>query len=265
MAAFQAAAPATATRSRRPALKRSRIQFQIASPPVRMYSRKTNISAAPLTSWAASERPPSTPLTTPPAASLAAGRMLSRKLRIASSCSCTHSLLSCSQATTSSAPALMSSPTPPRLPNSASVNTHASPIAITRTPRRLPATASPRGIPRPVAQSTSGSTCVLMSAATISGTVAPRAYQIAPPTRNTPAVISSALALHCAMALPAAARGAPSADIATAPQDQLPDLGDRDDGQARPDADQPLVAGQRHGVEDPLEEPELGRQDDRGG
>ena len=33
----------------------------------------------------------------------------------------------------------------------------------------------------------------------------------------------------------------------------------------RADADQPLVAGQRHRVEDPLEEPQLGREDDRAG
>ena len=136
-----------------------------------------------------------------------------RKLRIASSCCLTQSLLSRSQATTSSAPSLMSSPTPPRLPNSASVNSHASPAAISTTPIRLAATASPRGTPRLVAQPISGSSCVLTSAATISGTVAARAYQIAPPTSNTPAVISSALALQRAIALPAAARAGTSADM----------------------------------------------------
>ena len=97
----------------------------------------------------------------------------------------------------------MSWPTPPRLPNSASENTHASPSPISTTPTRLPATASPRGTPRLVAQPMSGSSWVLISAATINGTVAARAYQIAPPTRTQPAVISSALALQAAMALPA--------------------------------------------------------------
>src|SRR5829696_4874168 len=58
-----------------------------------------------------------------------------------------------------------------------------------------------------------GSSCVLISAATISGTVAERAYQIAPPTRNAPAVMRSAFALHAAIALPAAARGRASADM----------------------------------------------------
>ena len=52
----------------------------------------------------------------------------------------------------------------------------------------------------------SGSSCVLINAATMSGTVAVRAYQTAPPTRNTPAVVRSALALQLAIALPAEAR-----------------------------------------------------------
>jgi hypothetical protein len=55
---------------------------------------------------------------------------------------------------------------------------------------------------------------LLISAATISGMVAERAYQIAPPTSNTPAVLSSALALQRAIALPAAPRAGTSADMA---------------------------------------------------
>ena len=54
-------------------------------------------------------------------------------------------------------------------------------------------------MPWPSAQVTSGSSWVLIRAATISGTVAARAYQIAPPTRNTPAVIRSAFALQRAI------------------------------------------------------------------
>jgi len=65
-----------------------------------------------------------------------------------------------------------------------------------------------------VAQPISGSSWLLISAATISGMVAERAYQIAPPTSNTPAVISSALALQRAIALPAAPRAGTSADMA---------------------------------------------------
>ena len=59
-----------------------------------------------------------------------------------------------------------------------------------------------------MAQAISGSSCVLTKAATISGTVADRAYQIAPPTRNTPAVISSAFALQLAIWVPAGNRSA---------------------------------------------------------
>ncbi len=59
----------------------------------------------------------------------------------------------------------------------------------------------------------SGSSWVLISAATINGMVAPRAYQIAPPTRSQPAVISSALALQRAMALPAETGSDATADI----------------------------------------------------
>ena len=73
--------------------------------------------------------------------------------------------------------------------------------------------ASPRGTPRLVAQPMSGSSWVLISAATISGMVALRAYQIAPPTSSQPAVISSALALQRAIALPAEARSGTTADI----------------------------------------------------
>jgi hypothetical protein len=100
------------------------------------------------------------------------------------------------------------------LPNSESVNTQASPTPISTTKIRLAAIASPRGTPRPTAQPISGRSWVLISAATISGTVAERAYQIAPPTRSQPAVIRSALALQRAIALPAAARAGASADIA---------------------------------------------------
>ncbi len=136
-----------------------------------------------------------------------------RNSRIASSCCLIQSLLSRSQATTSSAPALMSSPTPPRLPNSASANSQASPAVIATTPSRLAAMASPRETPRLVAQPINGSSWVLTRAATMSGTVAARAYQMAPPTRNTPAVIRMALALQLAIALPAAARAGASADM----------------------------------------------------
>src|SRR4051812_28230508 len=45
---------------------------------------------------------------------------------------------------------------------------------------------------------------------------------------------------------------------------QLPQLGGDDDRQARADADQPLVAGEIDGVQHPVEEAELGGEDDRG-
>src|SRR3954470_7266337 len=48
-------------------------------------------------------------------------------------------------------------------------------------------------------------------------------------------------------------------------QEELPDLGGDEDGEARADADQPLIARQLGGVEDALEEPELGGEDDRAG
>src|SRR3954453_21926805 len=48
-------------------------------------------------------------------------------------------------------------------------------------------------------------------------------------------------------------------------QQELADLRSHDDRQRRSDADQPLVAGQLHGVEDPPQEPERGGQDDRHG
>src|SRR5689334_14550586 len=47
-------------------------------------------------------------------------------------------------------------------------------------------------------------------------------------------------------------------------RDQLPHLGHRDHGQARADADQPLVARHLDRVEDALEEAQLGGEDDRG-
>src|SRR4029079_18484520 len=48
-----------------------------------------------------------------------------------------------------------------------------------------------------------------------------------------------------------------------AAQQELPALRDGDDGERGPDADQPLVARQLLGVEDALEEPELGPAHDR--
>src|SRR3954451_18882929 len=50
-----------------------------------------------------------------------------------------------------------------------------------------------------------------------------------------------------------------------AAQHKLPDLGGDDDGQPGADADQPLVAGQLDRVQDALQQPELGGQDDRHG
>ena len=133
-----------------------------------------------------------------------------RKARIESSCSLAHELLSRSQAITLSAPALMFLPTPSRLPKSESENTQIRPAEISRTPIMQPAIASPLETPRPVAQPTRGSSWVLIRAATMSGTVAARAYQTAPPTSRSPAVPRSALALHVANALPAEARVRPS-------------------------------------------------------
>ena len=69
--------------------------------------------------------------------------------------------------------------------------------------RRSPGRVTRRDGP---AQSTSGTSCVLTSAATISGTVAARAYQMVPPTRKMPAAMSSAFALQRAICVPAAAR-----------------------------------------------------------
>ena len=163
-----------------------------------------------LTSCAASARPPSTPPTMPDAASLAAGRMPLRKLRIASSWSLTQPLLPWSHAMALSAPSLISWPTPPRLPNSASAKTQVRPAATRTTPIMHAEMASPRGTPRRTAQPVRGTSCVLMRAATMSGTVAARAYQMAPPTSRTPAVMSRAFALQRAIWVPAAGR--PGAD-----------------------------------------------------
>src|SRR4051812_22388670 len=44
---------------------------------------------------------------------------------------------------------------------------------------------------------------------------------------------------------------------------QLPQFGGDDDGQARADADEPLVAAELDGIQDPHEEAELGGEDDR--
>src|SRR3954449_12925909 len=46
-------------------------------------------------------------------------------------------------------------------------------------------------------------------------------------------------------------------------QEELADLGGDEDREAGADADQPLVAGQLGGVEDALEEAQLGGEDDR--
>jgi hypothetical protein len=73
------------------------------------------------------------------------------------------------------------------------------------------ATATPRRTPRPVAQSISGSSTVPISVATINGTVADRAYQMAPPINNTTAVTSSTLALQRAISVPAGARSGTTA------------------------------------------------------
>src|SRR3954470_7848615 len=53
--------------------------------------------------------------------------------------------------------------------------------------------------------------------------------------------------------------------VMAAAQHELPDLGGDDHGQAGADADQPLVAGELDRVQDALQEPELGGQDDRRG
>ena len=75
------------------------------------------------------------------------------------------------------------------------------------TPRKDTVTATARGTRcLVVAQSMSGITCVLMRKATISGTVAVRAYQAAPTTRTTAARISQALTPQRAITVPAPSR-----------------------------------------------------------
>src|SRR4051794_22301284 len=61
---------------------------------------------------------------------------------------------------------------------------------------------------------------------------------------------------------PAGAAG--SAMLSLTAADELPQLRGDEHGEAGADADQPLVAGHLEGVEDALEEAQLGREDDRG-
>src|SRR5215468_2542821 len=56
----------------------------------------------------------------------------------------------------------------------------------------------------------------------------------------------------------ARARGGP-----TALKQKPPSLGDRDDRESDDDADEPLMEAEMHGAEDPLEDAELGPEQDR--
>src|SRR3954467_11642082 len=74
----------------------------------------------------------------------------------------------------------------------------------------------------------------------------------------------STTSTNIAMASSTASRLLPEAGAGsdTAARHPLPYLGRDDHGQPGADADQPLVAGQLHGVEDALEEAQFGREDD---
>src|SRR4051812_47328359 len=79
-------------------------------------------------------------------------------------------------------------------------------------------------------------------------------------TTSTNIAIASSMARR--LLPPEAAAGSVMVSLTAA--HELPQLGRDDHGERRADTDQPLVAGHLEGVEDALEEAQLGREDDRG-